>query len=269
MKFQGKAENVATRIIEAFKAGTIPKALSQVFIHRADESPCRKWSWGNQLLVALSGATDARGFRQWQEVKRSVRKGEKAFYILAPCTKKIRDKETEEERVIVVGFRGVPVFGVEQTDGEPLPVDVENERFLDGLPLRQVADHWGLSVESYTGEGGRALGWYQHGKAIALGVKNLSTWAHELCHAADDRLGELKGSTKEIREVVAEFAGATLLECLGQETDADLGGAWEYILSHSGRQQGRAVQNCLKVVERVANTVALILDTAETLRKAA
>ena len=30
----------------------------------------RRWSWRNQLLTALSGYHDARGYRQWQEVGR-------------------------------------------------------------------------------------------------------------------------------------------------------------------------------------------------------
>ena len=62
------------------------------------------------------------------------------------------------------------------------------------------------------------------------GVQNLSTWAHELIHAADDRLGKL-GKCKVNNEVVAELGGAVLLQCLGKPVEADLGGAWN-ISSH-------------------------------------
>src|SRR4051794_28838859 len=104
MAFYGRAEAAAQKVLLAFEdTNSLPKPLAQIFIRRKDAPHCRRWSWGNQLLVILSGFTDARGFNQWQEVGRSVKKGEKAFYILAPVTQKVKDKATGEERVIVVG----------------------------------------------------------------------------------------------------------------------------------------------------------------------
>ena len=37
MQFYGKAESVATRIVEQFQTGNIPKALAPVFIKRKDD----------------------------------------------------------------------------------------------------------------------------------------------------------------------------------------------------------------------------------------
>ncbi len=142
-RFYGKAESTAGRILELFRSGNVPRALAPIFIRRRDAVPCRAWSWSNQLLTALAGYDDARGFRQWEQVGRDVKKGERAFYILAPLMRKVteRDDETgdESERVAVYGFRSVPVFGYEQTDGKALPDRVESERFIDGLPLVSVA----------------------------------------------------------------------------------------------------------------------------------
>ena len=106
MQFYGKAEAVASAVLDIFRQPqALPKALAPIFIHRSDNVPCRSWSWSNQLLTALAGTSDARGFRQWHEVGRHVRKGSRAFCILAPCTKKVKehDAETAEEaeRVIV------------------------------------------------------------------------------------------------------------------------------------------------------------------------
>ena len=147
--YYGKAESAAARILELFRSGNVPKALAPMFIKRRDNIPCRAWSWSNQLLTALAGFDDARGFRQWQDVGRFVRKGEHAFYILAPCTRKMteRDEQTGEEssRVVVYGFRSVPVFGYEQTEGKPLPDREASERFISGLPLVSVARAWGLT----------------------------------------------------------------------------------------------------------------------------
>ena len=76
MKMYGHASEIAQRIVEAFKQPErLPVALAPIFIHRKDDVPCRKWSWHNQLIAALCGTTDARGFRQWDEVKRKVKKG--------------------------------------------------------------------------------------------------------------------------------------------------------------------------------------------------
>jgi len=136
-----------------FRDGSVPKALAPIFVRRRDGVPCRRWSWSNQLITALHGYADARGFRQWEQVGRHVKRGEQAFYILAPCTWKVveQDSETgaEADRVLLYGFRSVPVFGHEQTDGRPLPVYTENERFIDGLPLVSVARAWGLNVATY------------------------------------------------------------------------------------------------------------------------
>jgi hypothetical protein len=232
--------------------------------------PCRKWSWRNQLLVALRGYSDARGFRQWQAVKRSVKKGEKAFFILTPLTKKLKNKETGEERVIVYGFGSAPVFGAEQTEGEPLPAaDPQIDAWIDSLPLIDVARSWGLRVGVFDGAGTGRLGCYRRGLRIDLGVVNLSTWCHELIHAADDRGGNLREFGQHWRsETVAELGGAVLLSILGFDHEADLGGCWEYIRCYSEKEKIEPVEACGRVLERVCVAVSLILDTAEKLQEA-
>ncbi|MFH1268533.1 MAG: ArdC family protein [Planctomycetota bacterium] len=124
-RFYRKAEDAAARIVEAFQSGNLPKALAPVFVQRRDNVPCRAWSWSNQLLTALSGHSDARGYRQWQAVGRHVKKGEKAFHILCPCVGKSKETDSdtgqERERTWIYGFTSAPVFGLSQTDGDPLP----------------------------------------------------------------------------------------------------------------------------------------------------
>jgi len=91
-----------------------------------------RWSLNNRMLALmqlaergedLDGAHLA-GFRQWQDLNRRVRKGEKAIWILAPTKRKLVEESEDgqkNERVIVTGFRAVPVFNISQTDGEALP----------------------------------------------------------------------------------------------------------------------------------------------------
>jgi hypothetical protein len=227
MKFYGKAEEAADDILRAFRhPTTLPQPLAQIFVHRKDNLPCRSWSWRNQLLVALHGFSDARGFRQWEQVRRRVKKGEKAFRILSPVARTVEDEDTGEKRTILHGFRGTPVFGYEQTEGAALPKgDPATDNWLSSLPLLEVAKSWGLSVEAFSGREARYLGAFSPTTGIALGVKNLSTWAHELVHAADHRNGKLKELGQHWRsEIVAELGGAVLLRILGHEQEADLGG---------------------------------------------
>ena len=264
MKFYGKAKESAKIILEAFRQpNNLPKPLAQVFIHRKDNVPCRSWSWRNQFLVALQGYRDARGFRQWEQAGRWVKKGERAFYILSPVTKKVVEEDTGEKKSVVYGFKGTAVFGYEQADGEPLsPPDPEAERWVQELPLIEVAGEWGRSVESFNGKGASYLCAYRHHSGIALGVKNLSTWAHELVHAADHRNGKLTELGQHWRkETVAELGGAVLLQILGYPNDADLDGCWKYIQDYAEKAGLEVIDACGKVLQRTCEAVALILDT--------
>ena len=272
MRFYRKAASAATQILEAFRTGNLPQALAPIFIHRKDNVPCRAWSWSNQLLVALAGHGDARGYRQWQEVGRQVKKGERSFSILVPIIHK-RTKENaqtgeEEEYSYVAGFTSAPVFGLDQTEGDPLPPpDPEVTGWLDKLPLAEVAKQWGLSVDAYNGQPGAPLGKYRGSQGIALGVKNLSTWAHEMCHAADDRLGHLKERGQHWRsETVAELGGAILLEILGYQQEADRGGCWNYVKAYAEDAGIEPITACQRALKRTCDAVALILDAAEGLR---
>ena len=279
MKYQGQAEAVAGKIIAAFEAGNVPKALSQIFIKRAGRH-CDGYSWANQLLVALSGYSDAMGYGAkdgstgWLSVGRQVRKGEKAMQILAPCCRKVDDPKAEEgKRTVVYGFKSRNVFGIEQTDiadadkwAKHNKGNEQADAFLAELPLRSVADSWGLSVRPYDGRNASALGWYRRGEAIALGVENLATWAHELVHAADDKAGKLVERGQHWRsETVAELGSAILMYCLGYETEADLGGAWEYIKKYATTAGIEPVKACMDVLKRTCEAVALILATADEL----
>jgi hypothetical protein len=269
MGFYGQAEAAAQKILRAFEdTNTLPKPLAQLFIRRKHHPHCRGWSWGNQLLVVLLGYSDARGFRQWQAVGRNVKQGQRAFYILGPITKKWREKDTGEERIVVLGFKGLPVFGLEQTEGRPLPNDDPDlESWLESLPLVKVAKRWELSVGTFDGAGSGFLGCYRRGEAIEVGVTNLSTWCHELVHAADDRNGSLKELGQHwCSETVAELGAAVLLEILCFSRDADLGGCFRYIQTYAQKEKISVTEACMKVLDRTCAAVGLILDTAEQMR---
>jgi hypothetical protein len=275
MRLTANAQQVAAEILEAFKSGAVPKALAQTFLTRHLDSPCSRWSWRNRLIVALRGHADARGFRQWRQVGRHVRAGAKAFLILGPMVARSHggneaedpgDDRESEGGLKIIGFRGIAVFGYNQTEGEPLPALDRAAAFLETLPLLEVAHRWGLVVKAIAPGGGR-LGYYLSGIEIGLAVENLSTWTHELVHAADDRQGTINRAPGQRldNEVVAELGGAVLLECLGHTVESDRGGAYEYIESYCREHSRDRLSVCTELLERTCSAVELILSTAEAL----
>jgi len=181
-----------------------------------NNSPCRAWSRCNRFLVALAGTGDARGFRQWQEVNRRVKKGTKSFGILVPRYHNINDDDDDDSKPRLIGFVAAPVFRYEDTEGEPLP----NVEPVQGPKLQAVADALGIPV-SYAGAvSDRVLGAYRHDDnpesgMISLFTHDAFTHAHELAHALHHRTGKLRqGKSKADRrdnEIVAEISGTVLV----------------------------------------------------------
>ena len=107
-------------LLKMFDEENLEKVARAVFRSEGSSIPSDKWSFLNRILMYLNHTEDARGFRQWQQVGRYVKKGSKAFYIIAPVTRKITaDKNLEsgemvrEERTVLAGFKGIPVFRIE------------------------------------------------------------------------------------------------------------------------------------------------------------
>jgi hypothetical protein len=122
-----------------------------------------------------------------------------------------------------------------------------------------------LTVKTFSNaERARYAGYYRPGSAIALGVENLSTWAHELMHAADDRLGNLTERGQHWRsEIVAELGGAILLRCIGHDVESDVGGCWDYVNRYAESAKIPPLAACQRVLRRTCDAVAMILKTAD------
>jgi hypothetical protein len=264
-----RVAGIAQDILTAFESGELPKALARLFIHRQVEAPSKHWTWTNRLIAIRKGHVYAAGFRQWQTLGRTVKRGEYAIHILAPrITKATEDDEArgvKEGDPLTLGFLAVPVFGLHQTEGKPLPGAEEVPEFIDRLPLIEVARAWGLSVSTYAfDDAPDRAGFYTLGRGIALGVEDLSTWAHELMHAADDRLGNPM-QPKVAAEVVADFGSAILLEALGYSTESDRGGVYAYLLGFCKREKQSLLRACTALLDRTCAGVAFLLDEADAL----
>ncbi len=103
-----RVKQVLNVILDKFKSGDIPEALA-FSMYPIPEIPSAKWSLMNRTLMFLSGTMDGRGYKQWQQVDRFVRKGSKAFHILVPFIRKNKDEEGDD-RQFLIGFGCRPVF---------------------------------------------------------------------------------------------------------------------------------------------------------------
>ena len=161
-----KIQETLKNILTCFESGKIPQAIAYTVFPTADV-PSAKWSLLNRITMYLSDTTDARGFLQWKQANRHVKKGAKAFHILVPrlirCEK---DKDDEEEKLM--GFMAKPVFRMEDTEGEPLNYE---QIELPDLKLIEKAKEWDISVKAVPGNY-RYYGYYsQNRKEIALASK--------------------------------------------------------------------------------------------------
>jgi hypothetical protein len=271
------AEEAAAKVLDAFRSPeTLPKALATIALPTC-ETHASGYSLRNQLIVWLFGYSDAAGFKQWRKYGRQVRKGEKAFPVLAPVTASFMKWDEEQQKDVrvtyVKGWKHVKVFGVEQTD----IIDEEkwqryndaaqsNEEFLSTLPWTEVARAWDLAT---TADGNLAQygvhGCYRHGVSVEVAVENLSTWAHEIIHAADDRCGTLTQAwgQQPDNEIVAEVGGAVLCIVAGHEDAADLGGCYEYCNKYLGDAKD-PVQAAGKLIDRICAAVNLVMVQAQT-----
>jgi hypothetical protein len=230
-----RAEQATRHVLTVWESGKLPDLIAKSWLAAKGDAPCSKWSLGNRIAMLAQGTHDARGFQQWKEAGRNVRKGAKAIYILGPCFVK-RDKEAADSELALIGFRGIPVFRVQDTEGQP------------------------LAESSYTPMLGDFLGRYipKH-KQIELCTHETATWFHELAHAVDDYFGSLKIKRKDDAgykdgEVVAEFTAAALCTLYGIAYEHN---ALRYI-EHYRKDAAKAVNRLFARIEAV---LTYILET--------
>jgi hypothetical protein len=202
--------------------------------------PSAKWSISNRTIQFIFGTSDARGYRQWIEARRQVKKGAKAIYILAPCIKLEKDEDTNQEKLVLTSFKAVPVFRVEDTQGEEL--DYQNIELPD-LPLMNRALDWGIDVKAVPGNY-RYYGYFSPGrKEIALATNAEIVFFHELAHAADFILkGNLKPGQDVFQEITAELSAQALARIAGKCTQDTTGNSFRYIKRYAAENKNEPAQ---------------------------
>ena len=255
-----KAHDILTTIATEFGTTKFTKKFARSYID-APVGPSEKWSITNRLCIRLQDTNDARGYKQWQEVGRRVKKGAKAIHILGPRYMTIPKKEAQKEGKPdtykkMIGFFAIPVFRYEDTDGKPLPqYKPKNQPHPDLMKLikkRDIKLEWKNTIQ---GEGGYVQ---PAANQIVLCSEDFEVLAHELVHMYDNDTNKLKNGQDPIQETVAELGACVLGQIYGHDIR---GQAYQYIASyadsHSPEQVGKM---CLKVVTRVGNVLDRIFE---------
>lgn len=261
-------DEAVQNIMELFREQSFPKQLSISIIRKSKEEPkipSDKWSILNRMLMVMVGRTlDARTYKQWQSAERQVKKGAKSFPIIAPITKKIIDEETGEEKVKLIGFRAMPVFPVELTDGKPLPTfDYTPAQIpLSTQKLTKVIEKLGGTVK-WAPICGNALGFYRPAdKSITLSSPEFVTFAHEASHFVHDTIENILLVDQKKAEIIAELGASVLCEIVGEHGYEQQ--SYQYIKSYCRDKEPKAVlsaiNSVLTTVEKIINIIISKLD---------
>jgi antirestriction protein ArdC len=249
MKLSKKAQASLNKVVDRFKAGDLSPIRQVLAIKLPPDAPARQWTMTNRIIAGAQTLTaDNRGYRQWESAGRQVKKGSRAGFILYPRTVRKEDKSTGEETQMLIGFGTTPVFGVDDTDGEPI-ADYEP---ASPPALADVAQRLGVNVAYCPIPD--ALGYCMADNSkIRLATHDESTFFHELAHAAHNTF-ERKTTTGQdpYRETVADFTACILMDLYGLRDDS--GNTWHYI-SHYNDDPLTAIMKALSDVEKVLKII--------------
>jgi antirestriction protein ArdC len=249
--------------LEAGKSETLTAYLAAMARFHA-------YSFGNILSIARQRPTATRvaGFHTWKELGRFVKRGEKGIQILAPMVGHRRRKDdadrsrTQDDNAkpapMLIGFRAVYVFDVEQTEGADLPEFAHNitgevgghrSRLIDFLARQNIALEYSENIAP-------ALGISYGGKiAILPGqspAEEVVTLVHELGHELLHKTDRRTMTTATVRETEAEAVAFIVGQAIGLEMGR---ASSDYIQMYAGN--AALLAESLEVIQR---TSAVILS---------
>ncbi|MGA3149909.1 MAG: ArdC-like ssDNA-binding domain-containing protein [Acidimicrobiales bacterium] len=231
--------------------------------HLDYQSRFHRYSVGNVVLIAAQcpHARQVAGFRAWAKLGRTVRRGEKAIWILAPMVRRTSRSEDPGDDPVVRGFRCVPVFDLSQTEGAELPEICHRLSGDDPTALfaglTAVATALGYSVvrtalpDGRNGDCSYSLRRIrvEEGNAAAQQVKTL---AHEIAHAFLHH----DGADRRLAELEAESTAFVVCRSLGLDTGLY---SFGYVATWAGGGEA-AVAGIRASCGRIQHAAGVILD---------
>lgn len=182
-----------------------------------------QYSFYNQMILMFHRCSQVAGYKRWQELGRTVKKGSKAVWILAPAyyKKKVENEEGEEEEVRKLYFRSVPVFDIADTEGEEIKRGLTTRSELNFPEAKEAAGKLGFTVRLKPFDIG--IGGFIKKKAITLNsnlndTEHVGTLIHELSHGLLNHTNSKNGELPtEVKEQQAETATYLACQILGVE----------------------------------------------------
>jgi antirestriction protein ArdC len=255
-----------------------------------------RYSWNNQFLIWFQSsvrgfeATYVRGYKQWEAIDRTVKKGEKAMYVLAPmlahrCMQKgceAKAKYFRDGRIYIcekdsnhkvgkflVGFKDVPVFDISQTEGEDIPQITLKDKCENAKPeiwdaLVSLAESHDFKVIIGNAKG--AEGYCSHDKKEIVISSNadfgyqVKILAHEVGHLLMHKDIKDYQQQRARYETEAEGVAWVVCEALGVHSDED-NYSFGYIATWGKDNTKQLVKKSLQTITKTSQT---ILDYVES-----
>jgi N-terminal domain of anti-restriction factor ArdC len=229
------------------------------------------YSFGNVMLIARQkpDATNVAGVRTWNSLGRFVKRGEKGILILAPMVVGRRSRQDEIATDLeidnaadqrkparqLIGFRGVHVFDVSQTEGKDLPnlTEVKGEVGDRFERLKGFVEGNGITL-FYSDRIAPAKGTSSGGTITLLEgmepAEEFATLVHEIGHEML-HWGERRTlTTKTVRETEAEAVAFVVCRSIGLETGT---ASADYIQLYHGN--AKLLQESLEAVQRTSAVI--------------
>jgi antirestriction protein ArdC len=235
--------------------------------HLDVQSRFHRYSYANALLIVAQrhDATRVAGFVTWRRLGRTVRKGEKAIWILAPMV--VQDDTDAEKDRGVRGFRTVAVFDVAQTDGEELPGVCTTLAGDDPAGsyerLAALAASIGFRVEDRVFTDGTNGDCSFSHRRIRVASDNapaqrVKTLAHEVAHAM---LHE-KYESRALAELEAESTAYVVCQVLGIDA-ADYSFGYVASWAGGGAAAVAGIKGCCGRIQQAAAAILAPFDVPD------
>jgi hypothetical protein len=261
-----EAKKIADRALEQLAHSLKQGCSEELTRYLAMLARFHKYSFGNVMLILwqMPSASHVAGFNTWKQLGRFVKKGEKGIVIIAPMVIRKNDEQATdgEKPVTIMRFRGVHVFDVSQTDGQPLPAPAR----IGGNPdrhlsrVREVIAEHGITLDNADVPFG-AEGVSRGGRiSIRPGLspaQEFSVTVHEFAHEMLHR-GEDRPVSKTVRETEAEAVAFVVYQAIGLESGT---AASDYIKLYDGKSETLA--GSLDRIQRVATEIISALHDSD------
>lgn len=203
-------------------------------------------------------------YTDWHKKNRYIKKGEKAFTVLAPLflkydiKKENENGEIESQEIEYMSFKPVPVFDISQTEGEQVPT-LCNE-LIDKNNIEQLENFKNKIIETSTVpiefseiyDGSK--GFYTPTNNTITIKSNMSishtikTLIHETAHSILHNLDaiNIKELSKEDKEIQAESVAYCVCKYFGLDTSSY---SFDYIATWSNSKTTQELEKNMKTIK--------------------